>query len=105
MTAIKQPPVFSAAHRFTVAAPEKMNRSGTLELRQEAGPADKNALDWVYPKCHRKAVGFVSYGSAMGAGAAQQLRETGVAHRRSASMSWCEQSNSHAPVRVRSRMN
>ena len=36
----------------------------------------KNALDWVYPEWHRKAVGFVSYGSAMGARAVQQLRET-----------------------------
>src|SRR6476646_8367472 len=27
----------------------------------------KNAIDWVYPEWNRKAVGFVSYGSAMGA--------------------------------------
>jgi NAD(P)H-dependent FMN reductase len=27
----------------------------------------KNALDWVYPEWNRKAVGFVSYGSALGA--------------------------------------
>src|SRR6266852_7561282 len=26
----------------------------------------KNAIDWVYPEWNRKAVGFVSYGSAMG---------------------------------------
>jgi len=38
----------------------------------------KNALDWVYPQWHRKAVGFVSYGSAMGARAVQQLRETAI---------------------------
>jgi len=38
----------------------------------------KNALDWVYPEWHRKAVGFVSYGSAMGARAVQQLRETAI---------------------------
>ena len=38
----------------------------------------KNALDWVYPEWHRKAVGFVSYGSAMGVRAVQQLRETAI---------------------------
>jgi NAD(P)H-dependent FMN reductase len=36
----------------------------------------KNAIDWVYPEWHRKAAGFVSYGSAMGVRAVQQLRET-----------------------------
>jgi NAD(P)H-dependent FMN reductase len=36
----------------------------------------KNALDWVYPEWHRKAVGFVSYGSAVGARGVQQLRQT-----------------------------
>jgi len=36
----------------------------------------KNAIDWVYPEWNRKAVGFVSYGSAMGARGVQQLRET-----------------------------
>ena len=36
----------------------------------------KNALDWVYPEWNRKAAGFVSYGSAMGARGVQQLRET-----------------------------
>jgi NAD(P)H-dependent FMN reductase len=36
----------------------------------------KNAIDWVYPEWHRKAAAFVSYGSAMGARAVQQLRET-----------------------------
>jgi len=25
----------------------------------------KNAIDWVYPEWNRKAIGFVSYGSAM----------------------------------------
>ena len=34
----------------------------------------KNALDWVYPEWNRKAVAFVSYGSAMGARSVQQLR-------------------------------
>jgi len=44
------------------------------------GPAAvlKNAIDWVYPKWNRKAVGFVSYGSAMGARGVQQLRETAI---------------------------
>jgi NAD(P)H-dependent FMN reductase len=36
----------------------------------------KNAIDWIYPEWNRKAVGFVSYGSAMGARGVQQLRET-----------------------------
>ena len=36
----------------------------------------KNAIDWVYPEWSRKAAAFVSYGSAMGARAVQQLRET-----------------------------
>ena len=34
----------------------------------------KNAIDWVYPEWNRKAAAFVSYGSAMGARAVQQLR-------------------------------
>src|SRR5258707_5682236 len=38
----------------------------------------KNAIDSVYPEWNRKAAGFVSYGSAMGARAVQQLRETAV---------------------------
>jgi NAD(P)H-dependent FMN reductase len=38
----------------------------------------KNALDWVYPEWNRKAVAFVSYGSAMGARSVQQLRETAI---------------------------
>jgi NAD(P)H-dependent FMN reductase len=36
----------------------------------------KNAIDWVYPEWHRKAAGFVSYGSAMGVRSVQQLRQT-----------------------------
>src|ERR1700716_3969364 len=39
----------------------------------------KNAIDWVYPEWNRKPVGFVSYGSAMGARGVQQLRETAIA--------------------------
>src|SRR3981189_3691011 len=38
----------------------------------------KNALDWVYPEWNRKPVGFVSYGSAMGARSVQQLREAAI---------------------------
>ena len=36
----------------------------------------KNAIDWVYSEWNRKAAGFVSYGSAMGARGVQQLRQT-----------------------------
>jgi len=35
-------------------------------------------IDWVYPEWNRKAAAFVSYGSVMGARAAQQLRETAI---------------------------
>src|SRR5437870_4704236 len=44
------------------------------------GPAAvlKNAIDWVYPEWNRKAIAFVSYGSAMGARSVQQLRETAI---------------------------
>src|SRR6266704_944693 len=38
----------------------------------------KNAVDWVYPEWNRKAAGFVSYGSAMGARSVQQLRATAI---------------------------
>jgi NAD(P)H-dependent FMN reductase len=38
----------------------------------------KNAIDWVYSEWNRKATAFVSYGSAMGARAVQQLRETAI---------------------------
>jgi len=38
----------------------------------------KNAIDWVYPEWNRKAAGFVSYGSAMGVRAVQQLRESAI---------------------------
>jgi NAD(P)H-dependent FMN reductase len=38
----------------------------------------KNAIDWVYSEWNRKAAAFVSYGSAMGARAVQQLRETAI---------------------------
>jgi NAD(P)H-dependent FMN reductase len=39
----------------------------------------KNAIDWVYPEWKRKAAAFVSFGSAGGARAVQQLRETATA--------------------------
>jgi NAD(P)H-dependent FMN reductase len=35
----------------------------------------KNAIDWVYPEWHRKAVSFVSYGVMAGVRSVQQLRE------------------------------
>jgi NAD(P)H-dependent FMN reductase len=35
-------------------------------------------IDWVYPDWNRKAAGFVSYGSAMGAPSVQQLRLTSI---------------------------
>src|SRR5882762_5258196 len=38
----------------------------------------KNAIDWVYLEWNRKAAGFVSYGSAMGARSVQQLRLTAI---------------------------
>ncbi len=38
----------------------------------------KNAIDWVYPEWNRKAAAFVSYGSAGGVRAVQQLRETAI---------------------------
>lgn len=38
----------------------------------------KNAMDVIYPEWNRKPVGFVSYGSAMGARAIEQLRQVAV---------------------------
>jgi NAD(P)H-dependent FMN reductase len=35
----------------------------------------KNALDWVYPEWNKKPVGFVSYGSALGARVIEQMRQ------------------------------
>jgi NAD(P)H-dependent FMN reductase len=48
----------------------------TPEYNYGAPAVLKNAIDWVYPEWHRKAAGFVSWGSAMGARAVQQLRQT-----------------------------
>ncbi len=38
----------------------------------------KNALDWLGPEWSKKPVGFVSYGSAAGARAIEQLREVAI---------------------------
>ena len=50
----------------------------TPEYNYGASAVLKNAIDWVYPEWNRKAAAFVSYGSAMGARAVQQLRETAI---------------------------
>ena len=50
----------------------------TPEYNHSTSAVLKNAIDWVYPEWKRKAAGFVSYGSAMGARAVQQLRETAI---------------------------
>ena len=38
----------------------------------------KNALDYVYQEWNNKAIGFVSYGSAMGARSVEQLRQVAI---------------------------
>lgn len=38
----------------------------------------KNALDVIYPEWNKKPVGFVSYGSALGARSVEQLRQVAV---------------------------
>src|SRR5437879_2205454 len=48
----------------------------TPEYNYGASAVLKNAIDWVYPEWNRKAAGFVSYGSAMGARSVPPLRET-----------------------------
>src|SRR3981081_3126231 len=53
----------------------------------------KNAIDWVYPEWNRKAAAFVSYGSAMGARAVQQLRQTAIEIQRARA-----RSSVHIPV-------
>jgi len=50
----------------------------TPECNYGSSAVLKNAIDWVYPEWNRKAVGFVSYGSAMGVRSVQQLRETAI---------------------------
>src|SRR5258708_9965958 len=51
----------------------------TPEYNYGASAVLKNAIDWVYPEWDRKAAGFISYGSAMGARSVHQLRETPTA--------------------------
>jgi NAD(P)H-dependent FMN reductase len=50
----------------------------TPEYNYGSSAVLKNALDWVYPEWNRKAVAFVSYGSAAGARGVQQLRESAI---------------------------
>ena len=50
----------------------------TPEYNYGPSTALKNAVDWIYPEWNRKAAAFVSCGSAMGARAVQQLRETAI---------------------------
>jgi len=38
----------------------------------------KNAFDVIYPEWNRKPIGFVSYGSALGARAVEQLRQVAI---------------------------
>jgi NAD(P)H-dependent FMN reductase len=52
--------------------------SVTPEYNYGAPAVLKNALDCVYPEWNRKAIGFVSYGSAMGARGVQQLRASAI---------------------------
>ena len=51
-------------------------RYAGIQLRPLRGAEKRD--DWVYPEWNRKAAAFVSYGSAMGARAVQQLRETAI---------------------------
>ena len=50
----------------------------TAEYNRGVPAVLKNALDYAYPEWNRKAAGFVSYGSAMGARGVQQLRQTAI---------------------------
>lgn len=50
----------------------------TPEYNYDPSAVLKNAIDWVYPEWNRKAAGFLSYGSPMGARSVQQLRETAI---------------------------
>jgi NAD(P)H-dependent FMN reductase len=54
---------------FLVIAPE-YNHGYTAVL--------KNALDYVYQEWNNKPIGFITYGSAMGARSVEQLREVAV---------------------------
>lgn len=57
------------ADAFVVIAPE-YNRGipGVL----------KNAIDWVYPEWNKKAIGYVGYGTAMGARSIEHLRTSAI---------------------------
>jgi NAD(P)H-dependent FMN reductase len=75
----KQPYADENVKRWTAAIAESDGFVFvTPEYNYGAPPVLKNALDWVYPEWNRKAAGFVSYGSAMGARSVQQLRETAI---------------------------
>ena len=50
----------------------------TTEYNYGPSAVLKNAIDWVYPEWNRKASAFVSFASAMGTRAVQQLRETAI---------------------------
>jgi NAD(P)H-dependent FMN reductase len=50
----------------------------TPEYNHGTSAVLKNAIDWVYPEWRRKAAAFVSYGSAGGVRAVEQLRENAV---------------------------
>jgi NAD(P)H-dependent FMN reductase len=75
----KQPYADENVKRWTAAIAESDGFVFvTPEYNYGAPAVLKNALDWVYPEWNRKAAGFVSYGSAMGARSVQQLRETAI---------------------------
>ncbi len=38
----------------------------------------KNAIDWVYPEWNKKAVGYIGYGTAMGARSVEHLRTAAI---------------------------
>jgi NAD(P)H-dependent FMN reductase len=75
----KQPYADENVKRWTAAIAESDGFVFvTPEYNYGAPAVLKNAIDWVYPEWNRKAAGFVSYGSAMGARSVQQLRETAI---------------------------
>ncbi len=47
----------------------------TPEYNHSFSPALKNAIDYIYAEWNNKAAGFVSYGSAYGVRAVEQLRQ------------------------------
>jgi len=55
----------------------------------------KNAIDYIYPEWVNKPVGFVSYGNAGGARAAEQLRQVAIEMQM-----WPIRSAIHLPVAV-----